>query len=123
MADSTVTMAGTTVAMVSLAVRWAVPPASFAKVASFAGAAVILAGAAMSLANLAEAANLAEVANSTGAVAGANLAGVASGSERASRIFSHPCGDFNTHSEMASSFSWVSIWRHCRSGQWRRCDS
>ena len=87
-------MAGSTVAIVSLAVRWVALSASF-------GEAVVSLAAEVSLTE-----------------AAVSLAGAASGSERASLI-SHRRGDFTTRSVMTSSFSWANTWRHCPKRQWR----
>ena len=94
-------MAGSMVAIVSLAVRWVALSASLAEAVVSLAAEASLTEAAVGLA---------------GTVA--SLAGAASGSERANLI-SHPRGDFTTHSVMASSFSWASTWRHCPERQWR----
>src|SRR5260370_42472844 len=94
-------MAGSTVAIVSLAVRWVALSASL-------GEAVV---------SLAAEASLTEAAVSLAGTV-ATLAGAASGSERASLI-SHRRGDFTRRSAITSSFSWASTWRHCPKRQWR----
>ncbi len=107
-------MAGSTVAIASLAVRWVALSASLGEAVVSLAAEASLTEAAVSLA--------AEVSLTEAAVslAGtvASLAGAASGSERASLI-SHRRGDFTTRSVMTSSFSWASTWRHCPKRQWR----